>query len=149
MAHYGHLDNHLPKCDRSFPECPQYIYSISAIYSSLICRKVMLTVRSGCWEPCTCCPDRDQSRSSPGRGREMCEVCVQRHCCAVPLTAFLPPCPRKRKAQQSFPGWDPTARHKGVSQLSQLRSNSCSACATAVPSASPCACAALQLRWSQ
>lgn len=84
MAHYGHPANLLPKCDRSFPEFPQYIYSISAVCSSLTCKKVMLTVRS-----CACCPGRDQTRTSPGRVREMCEVCVQRHCCEVHLIAFL------------------------------------------------------------
>lgn len=144
MAHYGHLENHLCKCDRIFLECPQYIYSISAMCSSLTCRKVMLTVRSGCWEPCTCCPDRDQSRSSPGRVREMCEVCVQRHCCAVHLAALLRA--HRNKKQSRFPRVGPQSQAQGCEPAHEASlGRSDLTAAVSLPSASPCGCAALQL----
>lgn len=92
----------------------------------------------------TCFPDRDQSRSSPGRVREMCEVCVQRHCCAVHLAALLRA--HRNKKQSRFPRVGPQSQAQGCEPAHEASlGRSDLTAAVSLPSASPCGCAALQL----
>lgn len=65
-----------------------FIALVPYVHHSLVEKLCSLWDLTGCWEPCTCCPDRDQSRTSLGRVREMYEVCVQRCCCEVRVTGW-------------------------------------------------------------